>query len=219
MEDREILSMIDHTLLTPTATRDEVIRLCDEAIRWGCASVCIPPSYVDDVCSIYGRRLTVCTVVGFPLGYSTTQAKCAEATAAIAGGATEIDTVINITDVKNGRYSEVEDELRALRHVCHGVILKVIVETCYLTQDEKVRLCELVTASGADFIKTSTGFGTAGATLEDVRLFKEHIGEGVRIKAAGGVRTIEEARAFIEAGASRLGSSKVAPLLAEKLGL
>ncbi len=207
MDIREILTHVDHTLLKATATWPEIQSLCDEAIEWQTASVCVPPSYVKRIADAYGDRLTICTVIGFPLGYQTTEVKIAEAVQAAAEGAKEIDMVVNLGDVKDGNFGLVEAEIRGIREALPGKILKVIIETCYLTLNEKVALCEAVTAAGADFIKTSTGFGSAGASLEDIRLFREHIGAEVRIKAAGGIRTKEEMEAFLEAGAERIGAS------------
>lgn len=207
MDIREILTHVDHTLLKATATWPEIQSLCDEAIEWQTASVCVPPSYVKRIADAYGDRLTICTVIGFPLGYQTTEVKIAEAVQAAAEGAKEIDMVVNLGDVKDGDFGLVEAEIRGIREALPGSILKVIIETCYLSLNEKVALCEAVTAAGADFIKTSTGFGSAGASLEDIRLFREHIGAEVRIKAAGGIRTKEEMEAFLEAGAERIGAS------------
>ena len=219
MEEKDILKLIDHTLLTADATWEGIVSLCDEAVKYGTASVCIPPTYLKRVHDKYGDLLNLCTVIGFPLGYSTTASKVTEALEAIKDGASEIDTVVNVSDVKNHRYEEVKKELEELRKACDGKILKVIIETCYLTEDEKIELCKIVTKTGADYIKTSTGFGSAGATLEDIELFKKHIGPNVKIKAAGGIRTIEDALAYAEAGCSRIGSSKVAPLIAAKYNL
>jgi deoxyribose-phosphate aldolase len=211
MTNQEILSRIDHTLLKPVAGWQDISKLCGEALRWRTASVCIPPCYVKPVHEEFGG-LNICTVVGFPLGYSIAAAKVLEAERAILSGAGEIDMVINIADVKSGHLDWVDEEIRLLRKASTGHILKVIVETCYLTEDEKIRLCEIVTRAGADYIKTSTGFGSAGAALEDVRLFKAHIGPEVKIKAAGGIRTREDMAAFIEAGAGRIGTSSAAVL-------
>ena len=219
MEEKDILKLIDHTLLTADATWEGIVSLCDEAVKYKTASVCIPPTYLKRVHDKYGDLLNLCTVIGFPLGYSTTASKVTEALEAIKDGASEIDTVVNVSDVKNHRYEEVKKELEELRKACDGKILKVIIETCYLTEDEKIELCKIVTKTGADYIKTSTGFGSAGATLEDIELFKKHIGPNVKIKAAGGIRTIEDALAYAEAGCSRIGSSKVAPLIAAKYNL
>lgn len=207
MDIREILTHVDHTLLKATATWPEIQSLCDEAIEWQTASVCVPPSYVKRIADAYGDRLTICTVIGFPLGYQTTEVKIAEAVQAAAEGAKEIDMVVNLGDVKDGNFGLVEAEIRGIREALPGSILKVIIETCYLSLNEKVALCGAVTAAGADFIKTSTGFGSAGASLEDIRLFREHIGAEVRIKAAGGIRTKEEMEAYLEAGAERIGAS------------
>ena len=217
MTNEEILSKIDHTLLKMTSSWDEIKLLCDEALRFKTASVCVPPCYVkpihNEYCCQGGPGLNICTVVGFPLGYSITAAKVLEAERALLSGANEIDMVINVTDVKNGRFDYVLEEIKLLKKACNEKILKVIIETCYLTQDEKIRMCEIVTEAGADFIKTSTGFGTSGATLEDVNLFKKHIGAAVKIKAAGGVKTREDLEAFITAGAARIGTSSAVKLL------
>jgi len=214
MTDQEILSRVDHTLLQATASREQIKALCDEALRYNVASVCIPPVYVRPVYAEYGKSLVICTVIGFPLGYAVTPAKVLEAEQALADGAREVDMVVNIGDVKNGYYNAVLDEIKALRKACEGKILKVIVETCYLSEDEKIRLCGIVTEAGADFIKTSTGFGTAGATLADIELFRQHIGSNVKIKAAGGIKTREDLEAFIKAGAERIGTSSAVRLLA-----
>lgn len=219
MEDKEILGYIDHTLLKAYATWDDIVALCDEAVKYGTASVCIPQSFIKRVHEKYGDKLTVCTVIGFPLGYNTTHSKVVEALDSIEAGATEIDTVVNIGDVKDGRFDEVKKELMEIRKATEGHCLKVIIETCYLTDEEKKKLCQIVTEVKADFIKTSTGFGTAGATVEDVKLFAQNIGPDVKIKAAGGIRTIEDAKAMIDAGASRLGSSAVAPLIGAKYNM
>ncbi len=209
MDISHILSACDHTLLSQTARWEDIKNLCDEGLEYGCASVCIPPSYVKQAAEYLNGRLPVCTVIGFPNGYSTAAVKCFEARDAIENGAQEIDMVINLGLVKDGLFSRVEDEIRAVKAACHGHILKVIVEACMLTEDEKIRLCRAVTDAGADFIKTSTGFGGGGATLHDVELFREHIGKNVRIKAAGGIPGPKEAAELIEAGASRIGTSRV----------
>ncbi|MDR1636853.1 MAG: deoxyribose-phosphate aldolase [Treponema sp.] len=214
MTNAEILACIDHTLLKPVAGWQDILKLCGEALDWHTASVCIPPCYVKAAQDEFGGGLTICTVVGFPLGYSIAAAKILETERAVLSGAAEIDMVINIADVKSGHFDWVEEEIRLLRKAAAGRILKVIVETCYLTADEKIRLCEIVTRSGADYIKTSTGFGSAGAAPEDIRLFKAHIGPEVKIKAAGGIKTREQMVAFIEAGASRIGTSSAAVLAA-----
>lgn len=203
---QRILSAIDHTLLKPCATEEELDTLCKEAVTCHTASVCVMPSAVKYVKEKY-PSLTVCTVVGFPLGYQTAETKCFETKDAIANGCDEIDAVINRTDVKNGNFDKITAEIRALKAVCGGRILKIIVEACDLTETEKIKVCACVTEGGADFIKTSTGFGSGGASLEDVRLFAEHIGEKVKIKAAGGIRTAEELEAFFDAGCERIGAS------------
>ena len=203
-----------------TASWEEIKSLCDEAVHFNTASVCIPQCYVKPVSDAYGDKLNICTVVGFPLGYSVTAAKVLETEQAIQNGAGEIDMVINVCDIKNGNFEAVLDEIKLIKKTClaackgGGIILKVIIETCFLTEDEKVRMCAIVTEAGADYIKTSTGFGTAGATLADVELFKKHIGANVKIKAAGGVKTREDLEMFINAGASRIGTSSAVKLLA-----
>ncbi len=214
MDTREIFSHIDHTLLKATASFAEIRLLCEEAVRYQMASVCIPASYVKRAKEAF-PSLPVCTVIGFPLGYSTTSVKVCETKEAIADGASEIDMVINLGDVKNHEYAKVLSEIQALRQAAKGRILKVIVETCYLTKEEKIALCKIVTEAGADFIKTSTGFGTGGAVIEDVGLFKEHIGSGVKIKAAGGIRTREDLEKFLEAGCERIGTSSALKILLE----
>ena len=213
METKEMLQYIDQTLLKPVCTWDEIETLCKEALSYHTASVCIPPSYVKRARDAFGPELPICTVIGFPLGYNPTEAKVCEARTALRDGADELDMVINLGDVKNRDFEKVYEEIRALRETAGSRILKVIVETCYLTRDEKIRLCEIVTKAGADYIKTSTGFGTAGATMEDILLFKEHIGSSVKIKAAGGIRTREDLEAFIQAGCSRIGTSSAVKLL------
>jgi deoxyribose-phosphate aldolase len=212
MTNEEILKRVDHTLLKMTSSWEEIKVLCDEAVKYNTVSVCVPPSYVNSIHNEYGN-LNICTVIGFPLGYSITAAKVLEAERAILSGANEIDMVINVGDVKNGNFDFVLEEIKLVKKACGEKILKVIIETCYLTEDEKVRLCKIVTEAGADFIKTSTGFGTAGATVADVQLFKKHIGAGVKIKAAGGVKTREDLEAFIDAGAARIGTSSAVKLL------
>ena len=213
MTNEEILRHIDHTLLKAAASWTEIQKLCEEGLRYKTAAVCIPPSYVRTVCETY-KDLVVDATVGFPLGYSVSAVKFREAEIALSDGAAEIDMVINIGDVKNRNYSRVLEEIRELKKIVGRKILKVIVETCYLSQEEKIRLCEIVTESGADYIKTSTGFGTAGAVLEDVLLFKEHIGPGVKIKAAGGVKIREDLEKFLAAGCDRIGTSSAVVLLA-----
>lgn len=213
MEIQEIMRHIDHTLLKPFASWTDIQKLCEEAIRYQTASVCVPPCYIKRIHDTYGERVNICTVVGFPLGYSTTAAKAAETKQAVLDGAREIDMVINVAEVKNGNFEAVTDEIRALRQESEGKILKVIVETCYLTEEEKIAMCKAVTEAGADYIKTSTGFGTAGAALEDIALFRKHIGANVKIKAAGGIRTREAMEAFLAAGCDRIGTSSAAALL------
>jgi len=208
-EEIQILAAVDHTMLSQTATWEEILSLCEEALAYKVASVCIPPSYVARTCEYLAGRLPVCTVIGFPNGYNTTAVKVFEAKEAIASGAKEIDMVINLGDVRQGHFEVVREELRAMREACSGVILKVIVEACLLSEEEKIQMCRLVTQSHADFIKTSTGFSSGGATLEDVALFKRNIGPEIRVKAAGGISTLNDAKAFLAAGASRLGTSRI----------
>ncbi len=215
MDKREILRHVDHTLLKAYASWEDIVELCDDAILYQTASVCVPPSYVRRIHDTYGDELKICTVIGFPLGYHTTEIKTAEAAQAVRDGADEIDMVINIGDVKSRLYEKVEEEICAVREACDGRILKVIIETCYLTEEEKIAMCHAVTNAKADYIKTSTGFGTGGATLEDVRLMKQHIGPDVRIKAAGGIATMEEMEAFLKEGCDRIGTSRAVSLLKE----
>ena len=213
MDKREILKRADHTQLKAFATWEDIVTLCDEAVENGTASVCVPPTYIERIHEQYGEKINICTVVGFPLGSSVTEAKVAETKKAIEDGAEEIDMVVNISDVKNGLYQKVEEEIRTLKQTCGDKILKVIIETCYLTEAEKIAMCEAVTRAGADYIKTSTGFGTGGATIEDVRLFKEHIGSNEKIKAAGGISTLEDLEAFVAEGCDRIGTSRAVGLL------
>jgi deoxyribose-phosphate aldolase len=210
--NEEILSKTDHTLLKMTASWEEIKTLCDEAVRFNTASVCIPPCYVKAVRASY-ESLNICTVIGFPLGYNSSEIKALEALTAIQDGADEIDMVINVGDVKSGCFDKVLDEIKGVKNTCGEKILKVIIETCCLTEEEKIKMCDIVTAAGADFIKTSTGFGTAGATLADVGLFKKYAGANVKIKAAGGIKTREDLEAFINAGAARIGTSSAVKLL------
>ena len=212
MNDADILSHVDHTLLTATANWTDIEQLCKEAIEYNTASVCIPSCYVSRIRKTF-QNLNICTVIGFPLGYDSITAKSAAAQTAISDGADELDMVINLTDVKNGEFDSVSTEIKTLKAIAGEHILKVIVETCYLTGQEKITLCSVVTDAGADYIKTSTGFGTAGATLEDVILFKEHIGPNVKIKAAGGIRTRDDMVAYLHAGCSRLGTSSAVKIL------
>lgn len=209
MDISEILKHVDHTLLSPTATWDEIRDICDDGIKYGAASVCIPPSYVKRAADYADGRISICTVIGFPNGYNTKEIKIAEARQALADGAAEIDMVINQGDVKMGAYDKIEEEIRALKEVAGGKILKVIIETCNLTDEEKIKMCEVVTAAGADYIKTSTGFGSGGATFDDVALFAAHIGAHVKIKAAGGISGLDDAEKFLALGADRLGTSRI----------
>ena len=213
MDNQTILAAVDHTLLTQTATWDEIRQICDDGAAYGCAGVCIPASYVKQAADYLGDRLPVCTVIGFPNGYSTTAVKVFEAKDAIANGAKEIDMVINIGWAKDGRWDDLLSEIKAVKAACGDLVLKVIIETCLLTDEEKIKLCRIVSDSGADFIKTSTGFGAGGATVEDVRLFREYSSPDMRIKAAGGIRTFEQAQAMIEAGADRIGASALVALV------
>lgn len=215
MDKFEILRRVDHTQLQAYATWDDIVKLCEEAIENKTASVCVPPTYIKRIHDTYGDKINICTVVGFPLGYSVTAAKAEETRQAIIDGAREIDMVINISHVKNGMYDAVEDEIRILKGICGDRILKVIIETCYLTEEEKIALCKAVTNAGADYIKTSTGFGTGGATIDDVRLFKQHIGKDVKIKAAGGISTVADLEAFMVEGCDRIGTSRAVGLLKE----
>ena len=212
MTVQEMLSHVDHTQLKAFATWADIVSLCEEAMEFHTASVCVPPTYIKKIHETYGEKINICTVVGFPLGYSVTEAKLAEVEKALDDGCDEIDMVINISDVKNGMYDKVEEEIRTLKRACGTHILKVIIETCYLTEEEKIAMCKAVTNAGADFIKTSTGFGTAGATKEDIELFKKHIGPNVRIKAAGGVSTLEDLEMFLELGCERIGTSRAVGL-------
>lgn len=219
MERNEIYRRVDHTLLAQTATWEEIRRICDDALEYGTASVCIPPSYVGRAKEYLGDRMAVCTVIGFPNGYNTTAVKVFETEDAVANGADEIDMVINIGWLKDREYDRILDEIRRVKAACAGRILKVIIETCLLSEEEKIRMCGIVTEAGADFIKTSTGFSTAGATFDDIRLFAENVGEGVRMKAAGGIKSFGDAEEFIRLGADRLGTSRIVKLAkAEKAG-
>ena len=213
MELKDILAKCDHTLLTQTATWAEIKGVCDDGIKYHTASVCIPASYVRQAADYVDGKLVICTVIGFPNGYNTTAVKEFETKDAIANGADEIDMVINIGELKAGNYDYVENEIRTLKKACGDKILKVIIETCLLTDDEKIKMCELVTKAGADFIKTSTGFSKAGATFADIELFAKHVGKNVRMKAAGGISSIEDAEKFVELGASRLGTSRIVKIV------
>lgn len=213
METKEILRHVDHTLLTQTATWEEIKQICDDAIEYGTASVCIPPSYVKQAKEYVKDKMAICTVIGFPNGYNTTAVKEFEVKDALANGADEIDMVINIGWAKQGRFDLIENEIRTLKSACGEKILKVIIETCLLTDDEKIALCKAVTNAGADYIKTSTGFSKAGATFEDVELFAKHVGPNVKIKAAGGISSLDDAERFIKLGADRLGTSRIVKLV------
>lgn len=213
MDIKEILNKVDHTLLNPAATWDEIKDICDDGMKYKTASVCIPASYVKAAKEYVGDGLKICTVIGFPNGYSTTATKCFEAKDAVLNGADEIDMVINIGWLKDKRYDEILDEIKLIKAECNGKILKVIIETCLLTDEEKIKMCEVVSASGADFIKTSTGFSVGGATKEDIALFAENVADHVKIKAAGGISTLTDAEDFVNLGASRLGTSRIVKLV------
>lgn len=213
MDVKKILSCVDHTLLSVTATWEEVRGICDDGIKYQTASVCIPPSFVKIAKEYVGNRLAICTVIGFPNGYNTTAVKLYETRDALENGADEIDMVLNIGKLKAKNYEDIVNEIKALKVACGDKILKVIIEACLLTQDEKIKMCELVTRAGADFIKTSTGFSTGGATQEDIKLFAEHIGPKVKIKAAGGIKSLQDAQDFIDLGCSRLGTSSIVKIL------
>ena len=215
---QEILARVDHTLLRQTAAWEEIQRICEEGMEFHTASVCIPPCYVREARAFLGDRLPVCTVIGFPNGSSTTASKVFETEDAVQNGAAEIDMVISIGHVKAGNYGYVEKEIREIKQACQGRILKVIIETCLLTEEEKIRMCQAVTEAGADFIKTSTGFSAGGATREDIALFKKYVGPQVRIKAAGGIKSFADARDFISLGASRLGTSRLVELAKKERG-
>ena len=213
MDTNEILKHVDHTLLLQGAKWEEIRQVCDDAIKYQTASVCIPPSYVKQASEYMQGKIAVCTVIGFPNGYMTTKTKEFETKDAIANGASEIDMVINIGWLKDQKYGQIEEEIRTLKAACGEKILKVIIETCLLTQEEKIKMCEIVTKSGADYIKTSTGFSAAGATFDDIKLFSEHIGPNVKIKAAGGIASMEDAQKFLTLGADRLGTSRIIKLV------
>ena len=213
MEIKDILSKVDHTLLGQGATWSEIKAICDDGMKYETASVCIPASYVKQAKEYVGEKLAICTVIGFPNGYSTTATKVFETADAIANGADEIDMVINIGWLKDGKYDDLLNEINAIKDACDGKILKVIIETCLLTDEEKKEMCRIVSLSGADFIKTSTGFSTAGATREDIALFKAHVSDVTLIKAAGGISSLEDAEAMLELGASRLGTSRIVKLV------
>ena len=212
MDKKEIFKTVDHTLLTQGATWAEIKEICDDAVAYGTASVCIPPSFVKRAADYLGDKMPVCTVIGFPNGYNTTRTKVFETRDAIENGAKEIDMVINIGDLKEQNYDKIEAEIREIKEACGDKILKVIIETCLLTEEEKIKMCQIVTDAGADYIKTSTGFSTAGATFDDIALFAKHVGPDVKMKAAGGIKSFDDAEKFIELGASRLGTSRIVKL-------
>ena len=213
MDKKEILKIVDHTLLSQKATWEEIKEILDDACKYGTASACIPTSYVKQAAEYVEGKLPICTVIGFPNGYSTTAAKVFETKDAILNGADEIDMVINIGMLKDARYDELEDEIRQIHEACNGKILKVIIETCLLTEDEKIKVCKIVTNAGAEFIKTSTGFSTAGATFDDVALMRKYVGKDVKVKAAGGISSFDDAEKFIKLGADRLGTSRLIKLV------
>ena len=213
MTKEELYSHVDHTQLKAFATWEDIVKLCDEAVKYKTASVCVPPCYIKRIADKYGKDFNICTVIGFPLGYSVTAAKVVEAKEAIKDGANEVDMVININDAKNGDFDKIEEEIKEIKKACGDKILKVIIETCYLTDEEKIKLCGCVTRAKAEYIKTSTGFGTGGATFDDVKLFKANVGPDVKIKAAGGIRTKEDMETFLALGADRLGTSSAISIL------
>lgn len=213
MDKKDVLKIVDHTLLTQTATWDEIRQILDDAMKYETASACIPAGYVKQAADYVEGKLPICTVIGFPNGYSTTAVKVFETKDAIANGAEEIDMVINIGHLKDKRYQEIEDEIRQIHEACGGKILKVIIETCLLTEDEKIKMCEIVTNAGAEYIKTSTGFSTSGATFADVELMRTHIGKEVKVKAAGGISSFDDAEEFMRLGADRLGTSRLIKIM------
>lgn len=213
MDKNEILAKVDHTLLAQNAKWEEIKAILDDAVKYGCASACIPPCYVKKAAEYVGGRLAICTVIGFPNGNCTTEVKAFETKNAVENGASEIDMVINIGALKDGLYDFVEDEIKSVHKACEGKLLKVIIETCLLTEEEKIKMCEIVTSAGAEFIKTSTGFSKGGATFEDIELMKKHVGKNVKIKAAGGISSFEDAERFISLGADRLGTSRLVALM------
>lgn len=213
MDNKEILSRVDHTLLAQGAVWEQIKELCDDGLKYGVASVCIPPSFVKQAAQYLGGRLAVCTVIGFPNGYSTTESKCFETKDAVNNGADEIDMVINIGWLKAGEYDKILDEINRVKAACSGRLLKVIIETCLLTDEEKIKMCEIVSRSDADYIKTSTGFSTSGATKHDIELFSKNVTGGLKIKAAGGISSLEDAEGFLKLGASRLGTSRIVKII------
>ena len=218
MDVKDILKTVDHTVLGQAATWQDIKALCDDGIKYGCASVCIAPSFVKKAKDYVGDNLKICTVIGFPNGYNTAEAKAFEASDAVKNGADEIDMVINIGMLKDKRYNEILDEINKVKDACDGKLLKVIIETCLLTEEEKIRMCEIVSDSKADYIKTSTGFSTGGATREDIALFAKHVKQGTLIKAAGGISSLEDAEAMLTLGASRLGTSRIVKILKNEQG-
>lgn len=218
MELNEILSHVDHTLLKQESTWEQIKAICDDGVKFNTASVCIPPSYVKECADYCGDKLSICTVIGFPNGYNTTACKVFETADAVKNGADEIDMVINIGWLKDKRYDLILNEIKAIKEACDGKILKVIIETCLLNDDEKKQMCRIVTEAGADFIKTSTGFSTGGATFDDIKLFSENIGEGVKMKAAGGIASLDDAEKFLALGAERLGTSRVVSIAKSEQG-
>lgn len=216
MTYRDVLKRVDHTLLKQPSTWEQIREICDDAVKFGTASVCIPPSFVKQASEYLGEKMPVCTVIGFPNGYNTTAVKVFETKEALKDGAEEIDMVINIGWVKDGRFDCIEEEIRTLKKACGAKILKVIIETCLLTEEEKIRMCEVVTRAGADYVKTSTGFSKAGATFDDIRLFSEHIGPNVKMKAAGGISSLDDAEKFLALGADRLGTSRIIKLVKQE---
>lgn len=218
MNIKEILSKVDHTLLSQSATWEEIKTICDDGIKYGCASVCIPPSYVKKAKEYVGDSLKICTVIGFPNGYNTTAVKCFEAAEAVKEGAAEIDMVINIGMLKDKKYDDILSEIKAVKESCDGKLLKVIIETCLLTDEEKIRMCEIVSESGADYIKTSTGFSTGGATREDIALFNANVKPHLNIKAAGGIASLEDAEDMLSLGANRLGTSRIVKIVKNEEG-
>ncbi|MBR3840308.1 MAG: deoxyribose-phosphate aldolase [Erysipelotrichales bacterium] len=213
MDNKEILSHVDHTLLKATATWEDIKQIAEDSIKYQTASICIPQSYIKRLNETYGDKINICTVVGFPLGYNSTESKVMEIKQALADGANEIDMVINIGDCKDHNYEKIEEEIRTLKEACGDHILKVIIETCYLTDEEKIAMCKAVTNAKADYIKTSTGFGTAGATMEDILLFKANIGPDVKMKAAGGIRSVKDMEDYLAVGVDRLGTSSAIKLI------
>lgn len=218
MELKNILSHVDHTLLKQESTWEQIKAICDGGMKFGTASVCIPPSYVKECADYCGDKLNICTVIGFPNGYNTTACKVFETADAVKNGAKEIDMVINIGWLKDKKYDLILNEIKEIKKACNGNILKVIIETCLLTDEEKIKMCQLVTEAGADYIKTSTGFSTAGATFDDIKLFSENIGDGVKMKAAGGISSLSDAERFLSLGAERLGTSRIVSLAESEQG-